>query len=190
MEWCQNPISSRDTGQQAVLEFAAATEAHLLLATFPQPRLQAAIPGLTTSLWGLWWTRLSRPGWYRLSSAPCGHGQHLQRAMGNPLRGVWQDRLRPEKVLHVRGRINPERSARPHLHRNSERDGKGRAGRSGEGCDRWELSAPRLTAPASEVTDASEGVGVLCAHPAATHRRRASVPATTLCGPPLWLLKG
>lgn len=80
-------ISSRDTGQQAVLEFAAATEAtpitgHLSTATASGGyQSQGWLPASEV----LKWTRLSRPGWYRLSSAPCGHGQHLQRAMGNPL---------------------------------------------------------------------------------------------------------
>lgn len=52
-----------------------------------------------------------------------------------------------------------------------------------KGCDQWGVAAPRLTATASEVTDASESVSVLCAHPAAPHCRRASVPAMTVCGP-------
>lgn len=58
---------------------------------------------------------------------------------------------------------------------------------------RWKGRAGQqdaVTAPASEVTDASEGVGVLCAHPAAPHCRRASVPATTLWGPATLITEG
>lgn len=157
----------------------------LLLATFPQPRLQAATnPRADYQPLRF----LSELAYLALddTDSPLHHVDmaSTSREQWGTLLGSLTRQTPARKVLHVRGRINPERSAGPHLHRDSEEtERKSRPVR--KGCDRWELSAPRLTAPASEVTDASEGVGVLCAHPAATHCRRASVPATTLCGPPL-----
>lgn len=89
MEWCQNHIF-QDTGQQAVLEFAAATGGPPIAGHLSQPRLQAAGPqGWLPASEVLRVNSPISPGWYELSSAPCGHGQHLQKAMGNPLGESW-----------------------------------------------------------------------------------------------------
>lgn len=59
----------------------------------------------------------------------------------------------------------------------SGRDGRGEQAAAGKAVTEgdfhggWPAPAPKLTATAPEVTDASEGAGALCAHPAVPHWR-------------------
>ena len=106
---------------------------------------------------------------------------------GEPAWGSDETDSGPESSAHVRkAHLSTILRGQPGLHVHRDPEETERKTRPvWKVCDRWGLSAPRLTATASEVTDASEGVGVLCAHPAAPHCRRASVPAMTVCAPPL-----
>lgn len=112
--------------------------------------------------------------------------------MGLPLGGLTRQDSGPESSAHARkDHLSAILRGQPGLHFHRDPQETERNSRPvWKGCDRGGLSAPRLTATASEVTDESEGVGVLCAHPAAPHCGRASVPAMAVCGPPLRLLNG
>ena len=150
------------------------------------------IPGLTTSLWGSyvnspispWMTQTLLCTMWTWPAPPEGNGE--------PAWGSDETDSGPESSAHVRkAHLSTILRGQPGLHVHRDPEETERKTRPvWKVCDRWGLSAPRLTATASEVTDASEGVGVLCAHPAAPHCRRASVPAMTVCAPPLWLLDG
>ena len=185
-------ISSRNTGQQAVVKFAAATRAtpitdrltagtftNQIQAAFHEPRLLAAtVPRahhrpLTEALM---WTRPPSPCATDSPLRPVDTAKIPGQQQESPL-GVLTWWTLARNVLRMRGTISRDHPWEISPISTSGRDGKeehtaaGKAVTEGDFKGEWSAPAPKLTTTAPEVTDGSEGAGALCAHPAVPHWR-------------------
>ena len=155
-------ISSRDTGHRGHSYYGPPSHSHSFR--------RLPIPGLTTSLWGTCVNSPILPRMTQTLLCTVWTQSSPQWGQWGAILRVWRDRLwagssaraRKDHACAEESFVrNPERSAGRPLPQRAIPETERNSRPLWKGCDRGVLSAPRLTATASEVTDEAEGVGVL-----------------------------